>query len=296
MAITDRELIELNKHGFIPGPNETEKDFISRVEYSKNLKVQLASDHTLQLPLELSNMPSEMAEPVNAVTKKMFDIVLDWVPIVFSNYRMSLWHGGCAWIYQMTEDTPMTAFFQLRSSFAISRYYLGFYDREEILAHESAHVGRMMFQDPKFEEVFAYRTAKSDFRRYFGPILQSPWESTLFLLVLFLCIIGEVIVTLYGTGDGPWDQSLVWLKGIAFVLILAGLGRVYLRQKQLLHCLDALTKTLGSAEKADAVSYRLQDDEVIAFGKMTPYSIRKYAEEQAPHTLRWRLIYQAYFS
>lgn len=292
MTLSDQELINLNARGFIPGPREGEEAFLQRVKYCENLKGEFASQLGQQLPLELASMPLELEKEVNGKTKALFDIVLDWVPVVFSNYKMALWHGGCAWIFQMSQDSPTAAFFQLRKSLAKKQTYLGLYDREELVEHESAHVGRMMFQEPKFEEVIAYRTSKSAFRKFFGPIVQAPWESLLFLLILFFCLIGELYFL--SSNASGWGGLLMWLKGAAVLLIILGLGRVVLRQWQFSRCHKVLESALGNGQKADAVIYRLQDHEIISFGKMTQEAIRKYAQEQDSKSLRWKVINRAY--
>lgn len=295
MKISDEELSLLNQKGFIPGPNEGEEEFLKRTDYCLNLKRQFAADLGQQLPVEAGSMPPEVAQNVNPITKNLFDIVLDWVPIVFSNYKMSFWHGGCAWIFQMSEDSPTSAFFQLRKTFEKSQRYLGMYDRIEIIAHESAHVGRMKFDEPKFEEVLAYRTATSSFRKWIGPIFQSSWESLVFVLLLFLCIFGEFYLINNEISDSAWRQLFTWLQFIVLGMIFLGLVRVLWRQRQLSQCLKALKILFGTDEKADAVTYRLLDKEIIAFGKMSSEEINEYAEKQKNDTLRWRSIYHSYF-
>lgn len=116
-------------------------------------------------------------------TKERFGITPDWVPIFFSNYQLYPWHGGSAWIFQLNDETPPSALLQLRKKLYTSPTLLGLYHRDELIAHELSHVGRMAFEEPAFEEVLAYTTARTSFRRYFGPIFQSAVESFLFMIV-----------------------------------------------------------------------------------------------------------------
>lgn len=285
MTLSHEDFQRYNTLGFIPGPQETEEAFLERVHYCENLKSQFTEQLGQQIPVELSSMPSELQKTVNEKTRKLYDIVLDWVPIVFSNYKMFPWHGGCAWIFQMSADTPTAAFFQLRKSLAKKSTYMGIYDREELIVHETAHVGRMLFREPKFEEILAYRSSKSAFRSFFGPIIQAPWETLLLLILLFLSFLGELFL------DGSMSQ---WFKIATLGLIILGIVRVCLRQWQFSRCYAVLKTLLKSSEKADAVIYRLVDREIIAFGKMTSEELRSYINKE--DSLRWQMIYKVYFT
>lgn len=282
MPLTDKELLQYNRMGLIPGPDEPEEFFASRVYQCLNLKEDLEA----VVGRPVAEMSKELIEQVSPLTRKLFDIVPDWVPVVFSNHQLLPWHGGCAWIVQLNESSPTTAFFQLREKFATSSRYLGIYSRDELLAHESAHIGRMLFQEQKFEELLAYRSAPSHFRQWFGPIVQSPWESLLFVLSLLFSVFSDFLL----------PHHALWIKTFPLLLIVLGVGRVWLRQHQLARCRKVLEGILGSAFKADAVLYRLRDSEIIAFGKMSNEEILQYAQDQAPGSLRWRVINKAYFS
>ena len=95
--------------------------------------------------------------------------------MIFSNERLAPWHGGCAWIFQFAEGLPTAALIQLRQVFSRQPTFLGIYHRDELLTHELVHVGRMKFEEPRFEELFAYETSTSAFRRWFGPLIQASW-------------------------------------------------------------------------------------------------------------------------
>lgn len=286
----NEKLLQYNREGLIPGPGESEEAFLQRAAYGYALESFLAEKLAKEMPGLNVKLTPELIQEVAPLLKRLFDCVPVWVPIVFSNQKMAFWHGGSAWIFQLEDNTPTSAFFQLRETFAKSKHYLGIYSRDEILAHESAHVGRMVFDEPKFEEILAYRTSTSGFRRFFGPIVQAPWESLLFLFALFLCFFADLLITVTDYPD-PNHISL-WIKMFPLLLLIYGLGRVFVRQHQFSRCLKAL-QFLG-LEKANAVIYRLRDDEIMRFGSMSEQDIRKYASEQAPQELRWQVIQQAY--
>jgi hypothetical protein len=57
---------------------------------------------------------------------------------------------------------------------------------EEISAHEKIHLMRAHFNEPRFEEILAYQTSPSFFRRFFGPLFQNIKESYAFIFISFL--------------------------------------------------------------------------------------------------------------
>lgn len=295
MNLSEKELLEYNKVGLIPGPSETKEAFTERATYCLNLQNQIPEMLAHELPFSRDeiHLTNEILESGCKKARSIYDIFPSWVPLFFSNYKLSFWHGGCAWIFQQKQNSPTSAFFQLRQNFRKSKTYLGVYDQDELISHELSHVGRMMFEEPKFEEILAYRSSKSSFRRFFGPIVQSSYESTIFVLFLLLLITVDFF-TITGGYKDPFSLSLIGRFGI-LCLISYALVRLWLRQKQFKGCLKNLRKTVSNIHEADAVIYRLTDDEIIAFSRQSPEEIQQYAEEQKTHTLRWKLLDKAYF-
>lgn len=52
---------------------------------------------------------------------------------------------------------------------------------------------------------------------------------------------------------------------------------------------------IGSQEKAQAVMYRLRDNEIRLFASTSPDRIKEYAQKHAVKELRWQIIVRAYF-
>lgn len=280
--LTTDLLLSLNSRGLIPGPMEEEAAFMARVEYCLSLS------HHLQVPLS----PEVLAQPAREMSY-FYDVSIDWVPVVFSNSSLTPWHGGCAWIFQENEESPTAALIQLRKRFQQNRRYLGIYDREELLRHELVHVGRMVFEERRFEEMLAYNTSSHWFRRWFGPIVQAPWESILFLLTLAFLFVFDLF--LFSTGQSHWVDIALNLKMIPLGMIGLALLRLARKQWQYHRCLKRLEPLLQSAATARAVAYRLTDDEITAFGGFTEEQICRYVELRSREELRWRVIYLAYF-
>lgn len=283
MQLTDQQLLALNRQGLIPGPMEEESVFLKRVEYCLNLT------HHLSVPLsqDVLMIPSRDLG-------YYYDAAIDWVPVVFSNERLAPWHGGCAWIFQEGDTTPTAAFIQLRQAFQTKKKYLGLYDRNELLRHELVHVGRMVFEEKRFEEMLAYGTSTYAFRRWFGPLVQASWESIVFVLTLAILFVFDLF--LFSTGQNDWFEIALTLKLIPLGLVGIALLRLARKQWQYHRCLSQLESVLESASTARAVAFRLTDDEICAFGRFTEDQIRHYASVRSGEELRWRLIQLAYFS
>src|SRR5438128_8754164 len=98
MNITDSYLMTCNKMGLIPGPEEYEEDFLKRIDYCLHLKDKMASEDNLELPSEMQTIPKDLADEMSKITLPLFDIAPNWIPVIYSNQKLTPWHGGCAWI------------------------------------------------------------------------------------------------------------------------------------------------------------------------------------------------------
>jgi len=276
MTFSSEELSQLNREGLIAGPGESEADFTDRVTYCKNLQQHL-------------DMPSADVSEAEPLTKHWFDITPKWVPCFFSNHQLSFWHGGCAWIFQKDDHTPTGAFLQLRKTFQESKSFLGIYMRDEFIAHELCHVGRMMFQEPKYEEVIAYQSASSSFQRFFGPVIRSSTEAIIFTVILMMIVLTDIMVIM--TDSYSLYQKLIWVKAIPVLLIIFALGRLFWTQAKFKRCRRNLGKILGSEALINAVVFRLTDSEIDQFSTLAPDEIRAYGESASQRDLRWKQIF-----
>lgn len=293
--VTDAHLLELNRLGLIPGPTEGEEAFLRRAEECLHLSGTLFKQ-TLE---DLGFTKNEQAvgplleEPLRR-SRELYDSAPDWIPILFSNQGLAPWHGGCAWICQLEDQSPTVAFFQLRKSLSTKARYLGCYQRSELIAHELSHVGRMTFEEPQFEEILAFRSSSSPIRRWLGPILQSSREAFLFILTLLFSMVFDLSVLLY-----PTFLGIEWALGLKLIplgMIGFGLGRLAWRQRRFNRCIRNLEVLFGDAHRAQAVIYRLKDDEISLFSRLSSKAILHYAYQRGRESLRWRLLMLAYFS
>lgn len=287
MPISDHELLEYNKMGLIPGPDESETDFEKRVKVA--LALPLEEEPSLGKAFMLKDFIKNNSE---FVSKKLFDIYPGWVPVYFSNYQLMPWQGGCAWFYQLSEEGPIQTCFQLRKQFAYSSKYLGLYKRDELISHESTHVGRMAFEEPKFEEVLAYQTAHSTFRKWVSPIIQSAKESLIFVIFLLVTMILEFLFLYFALPDTLF--LILWMKLILCGLVIFGIGRLWIRQSQLKKCLTRIKEIIPNKDNALAFVYRLTDSEIILFSKSSTEEIKLYINNKKDNELRWKVITLAY--
>lgn len=282
-----------NAQGLIPGADETEIAFIERVTFCQNLKQHLSQKVGTQLPFEMDDPAAQaMLNEVLPFTQELYGIQPQWVPLMFSNYQLAPWHGGCAWIFQLDEHSPTAAFLQLRARFRTSSTYLGFYSRHELIAHELAHVGRMLYQEPQFEEIWAYQSSSSFWRRQLGPIVQSSKESLFFILFL-----GGVILSDLALLSFPYEKTIhiAWgLKGVLFILIALALSRLLYRQHIFKKCLQNLKILYPQSSLASHLLYRLRDNEIKQFAHFTPAQIIHFMEDAEQSTFRWRFLKTLY--
>lgn len=288
--LSTQDLIAFNKQGLIPGPGESDEAFHQRALFCLSLRQTLAQSSEVPEIFLQQGAEKPHLSAAFPLTKTLFDITPGWLPLIFSNEKLPPWHGGCAWIFQLDDDAPTAALLQLRQRFAHSQRYLGLYDKTEIIAHEIAHVGRMAFPESKFEEVLAYQTSSSSFRRWLGPVVETARESLFFILLLGLLLM--VDIALIATGHHTAYFWMMWLKTIPLGLIGYGLWRVIRKQRRFQRCLKILKQLYG--DRAHPVIYRLTDDEIILFSKSPADTIQAYVQEQQHRSLRWRLIASAY--
>ena len=229
--MTDDELRDLAKRGLLIGPNESEVEFLTRV--------------TTSPPLH---------DPISTP----FDCAPDWLTITYDDKGLSLWQGAAIWIEKGK------AHIQLRTAFSKKEKYLT-YSKKEVLSHEAVHAARMTYNEPRFEEIFAYMTSPSKWRRCIGPLFRTPLESLIFVISAVIAIPLQLFF--------PY-VALIPLLAIGFAALR--LYRDYRTLKRACH-------TISTQYTADPLS--------IAF-RLTDSEIAQYARGESPPTdsLRWRQI------
>jgi len=291
--MNSEKLIALNQAGFIPGPNEAEEKFIERVKFAgqffkdKNSffeKVQI----TPPFPLD-----DKVTKPLRHWTRsqliRRFDITPDFLQIYFHDKGLAFFQGAATWLLEL--DNKITfPLIQLRVGLKKGRY-LGLYSFDEILAHETVHAARAAFDEKIFEEHFAYLTSSSFLRRIFGPIIRNTWEVIIFF-ALFLLVFAFIFLPASPLLSYAGNFSFFGLMGYASL----GFFRLFKNRLFFVLALKKLKKILQSKDKAFFVLFRLTDKEIFKFARISRKKILAYVEQEKEKSLRWKVIYQAYFA
>ncbi len=284
---------EWNRRGFIPGPDESRELFLERIAFCQNLKKHLANDPAFPFSLkEEGQEGEEILKQALPLTRSLYGIAPDWVPLVFSNAGLAPWHGGCAWIFRLKKTSPLAALLQLRKAFALNRTLFGFYDRCELIVHELAHAGRMAYSEPQFEEFFAYASSQSRWRCTFGPIVASAAESLLFVFVLVALLTVDIASLFLGLALPIWLEIL---RFSPIILIGWAAGRLFFRHKMLHKAHESLKKGL-SDEQARHLLYRLTDREIREFSALSFEHIQAWVNDQALRSFRWKFLQTIYLT
>ena len=276
--MTDTELIELNKRGFIALDDESEDSFLFRVRHSLNLSEAFTSHASLK---------EKLKRGINEVTN-LYDIAPDWVPLYFDNKSLPFWQGGCAWIFQTEKEGPLSAVIQLRKAFHNKNRYFGL-KTDEIIAHELCHVARLNFEEPKYEEFFAYETSNSSFRKKYGPLFQSSYESLLFVFLLLIPLFIDFYFILEGV-QLSFIQSIFPKLIPLFYLFYLGY-RLVQKRKTFERTKEKLNKY---GNNGNFILFRLKDKEIDDFSKMSLTQIENYLIEGAKSSLRLKQLVLSY--
>jgi hypothetical protein len=144
------QLLSLFREGLIPGPSETEEEFLLRT-----------SSHFPRS--EWNGAPPLPPE---------WGFSVCWMPLVYSKRKLLPWEAAiCLGTHIQLHPTLQTK--------ALFGNTLA-----DILHHEAIHAARQAFDEPQFEEALAYTTSSSSWKRFLGPLFRRSWEFPLFALSL----------------------------------------------------------------------------------------------------------------
>ena len=89
--ISDEELIQFNRRGWIPGPDESEGDYLKRIE--------IIEHHFSYPPLDLDDFLTDGDwENAREITTGLFDFSLDWALAYYSNRDLPFFQGAATWL------------------------------------------------------------------------------------------------------------------------------------------------------------------------------------------------------
>ena len=285
---------ELDQRGFFPSSSETLDVFVERLEklQSQYSKMNDDLDNNGQIEVEgivfkkEDQIPQEMFSAAREENLQRYGFDLDWVPGFF--YSPGLLFGGCAWGMLPNYFT----LFILRPCFKVKpKWYI--YGRQELMAHEMCHAVRFPLEADKYEEMFAYQTSTSSFRRLFGPMVRSPKES--YILLGLIAVLMVVQIWIYNQEKVDYTYFLPLPVIILMSLMIAYFVFLMLRQHLQNKSYDRLLQMLGEiSDKPQPLSFRLNDSEMDALlieSKLSVESFGRVLDEAGAGSLRRQILF-----
>ena len=214
-------------------------------------------------------IPNNIYNEALAKTIELYDVKPDWVPGFFADESFGLLWGGCA----LSDMESNLVLFIIRKVFRQKRRFL-VYDRQELMAHELTHAAHQSINEIKYEEYFAYQTAQSALRRFFGGCFISKYDSLCFLLPILLLPVVQFL-NIFTTLSLP----------VSFFYLLAAIYPVFL----VCRCF-ATWRTANKARKFLQQNHVAEPDAILF--RMTAAEISALAHGQMVqgNDLRWNLI------
>jgi len=277
-TISNKELERFDALGLIPGPKEEDHAFIKRIE---------ALEHFFSFPPDdITDFVTDgdWQEPQNK-TRTIFGFSTDWIVAHYSDAKLPFFQGAATWICE--KNGVRIPLIQLKKKLENGRLFR-IYNRDEVLAHEAVHAARMQFDEPWFEEIFAYRTSSRFFLRCLGPIFQAPWETYLFLGLLFVPLSIEIIRTFFFE-----SKLFFYLSALPAVFFVYSLIRLCIFRGILGLFFRRCIPFFQDPNKKWAVALRLTDTEICQFAFRSKKWIEAYFKKEK--SLRWHLLKDKYF-
>ena len=288
-------LVDLDRRGLTPAPNEDGDAFAARLQRLAERLSQWEDDLRTAGRTSLEGItlkredaiPAELLAASGKRTKGLYGFQCDWVPGYFCSPSHSWLFGGC------TFSAPPDLFtvFIISQKLRTKKRHL-FYDRDEILSHELCHVARTGLQATEFEEHFAYQTSTGAFRRNWGGIMHSQWDSFLFLALCLLLPIGQLVLPQFAPSLPLWLNWIPLLAALAFFVLRHLRSRRHFQK-----ALQTLQKYAchGDEQKARILLFHATDQEIHVlaklYGKANGETLFHQTLDSFPKDLRWKVAF-----
>ncbi len=292
-----QELIDLDCRGFLAAPGESETQLRERAdntlsginEFQATIQEQGLTVDGIQLETG-AQAPAELIQPLFESLDQKFGIDPRWIPVYFIKHGLGMFGGGGMFSGTDENTGQNVTFFVLREAFRNKQKWL-IYSRDEIMTHEFCHAARAGFNEPLFEEVVAYRSGTSAFRKYIGGAFRSIARTQLLLAFLALFWIGFFVQL---KGGELWIQALLQIPMPLYIACLAFEG-IY-RQTQAEKTTQHLQLIFG--QWTEAVLLRLSDTEIAELSRKpftSPENLITWIAKRKDE-LRWQIIIQRFYS
>jgi hypothetical protein len=295
-------IADFDTRGFIAGPKESLTEFTDRLRvFEKNLnemEAELKEKKSLTIekmcfPAE-EKIPESSFNPATKITSDLYDFKITWVPGFYVTPSFGMLFGGCAFSF----EPDFFSLFIIRNSFKKKKKWL-IYERDELMSHELCHVARFAMGSHKYEEQFAYQTSNSSFRKNFGCMMRSAWETYL-LMALLVSMLATQITLITLKGEWLLKQSLLtnpvnWFYASIFSLVSFLVIRQKRQNKGFAHSLDLLSNI---TENPRALAFRMTDselDKLSSYNALTEDDFCKLIKETNSADYRIEMLRKRFF-
>lgn len=240
-------LRQLYREGFVPGPRENFEEFLNRVLKTKDFLKN--PEHFLK-------------------SRGIFPIQIYFITPYYFGFLSArdppFWCGATTIIFEEEEGDIPVLHFSKRYFYHPSLFY-------DFVEHEKVHFLRALFSEPHFEEILAYRTSRSKWRKWIGPIFQNYRETYFYIFACF----GNCIL--------PWILPERFIIGYV-IFFFSSLLYLFLRlcvKQAIFH--QSLTFLKKKYENGEEIIRLLTDREII-------YAAFRQFHKIVKTSVRWQLI------
>jgi len=265
--LTKEELKSLGEEGIIPGPNESEADFVKRVDILRGQKA-----------LEIDGKILEEWDPQ---CRALYGVFPKWIPMTYSNRGLLPWQGAALWVFG--EKIPLI---QLRKGFKKGRFL--FYSRDEVLNHETLHALRVAFNEPRFEEILAYEHSTSRWRRFLGPLFRKPSHALFFISLMLISLVVQMTSLFFLSS--PFLPFIRIVTVIPFVDLTFRFSALIKDRRVLDKAVKKLSQIFPNQKSTFPIVLRLKDSEIQKFASQPVDKLLAYLEDEVPKSPRIRQI------
>jgi hypothetical protein len=279
-------LVQLDASGLLLGADETLAQYATRLRCLKRNSERMDGELRRQQSYTVDDItvqahwriPSELFAEAHDDTERLYGFRLEWVSGFFIDPRFSLLFGGCAFYF----FPDFFALFIIRRAFAKRSRWL-IYSRRELLAHELCHVARIALGSQRYEEVFAYQTSASAFRRLAGSIFRGQAEALWLLGSTLGLLLAQALRTLVWPWWPVWPfWGLVLGVVLWLTMHLALLRRTWMRALR-----QAESALPGQGLRMLFRCTDLEVDELAELGSVE--AARRWLDDHCGAEIRWRV-------
>ena len=286
-------LIQFDDKGLLLGSDESLEHYIKRLTNLKDNIVSLNQDLEEKGQVELIGtsltkddvIPYQVFESAQSTTQDLYGFDIDWVPGFYTNSKMGLLFAGCA----MYSYDDFFAVFIIRKAFQFKERWI-IYGRTELMAHELCHVAHIGFHTKNYEEIFAYQTSESLFRKLVGGMLRTTTDTYL-LMASMIGLLAAQIINIAMRPPSAWRQfpmSLIYAT--AFLVFCYVFFRYLLYWHRFKSARTNLARVFGDT-KALSVLFRCDGGEIKELSRLKqPSNLRTWISRKLNASIRWRII------